>query len=475
MSLHIIPRPQDLTLLEGPAAVLSSAKILELAAAVRPEAPAAADRLAAFANEAAQGGSESAVEANPTLDFVLDDSLAPESFELVVTEGGVSIKAASAAGALYAANALIQAQRTPNAPAFSASSTPRYPNRGFMLDIARHFFGVKEIKQVIDIASTYNLNRLHLHLSDDQGWRIEIDGRPELTKLASANDADGGPGGFLNFDDYEEIQVYAALHGMTVIPEIDLPGHTNALLVAFPEASPDGKPREPYAGIEVGFSWVHLTSDDTWAILDDIVASLARRTHGEYLHLGGDEVLKVERPEYEEFMTRLGKLVTKHGKKMVAWHEVAGSELQDDTQVQFWTANFNLEKLATIADNPNVQVIASPAPHVYLDLKPVEDFPLGLTWAGLVPLKATFEWEPSEAVPVPAEMITGVESCLWTETIRTMDDITTMMLPRIAGVASVAWGSPRDFEEFAQALPTHARDWAAREVAFYRDPAVNWD
>lgn len=484
MALHLIPQPQTLENLSGTAPLITSFDLDAIADALTEWAPGAAHRLKDFARELA--ATEEGIEyvdddtftdedlPDFSMTAALKEGIAPEAFNLVVSPDELVLEASDANGALYAVNALIQALRSPDFTPFQASSAPRYPVRGTHLDVARHFFGVRDIKTVIDIASSYNLNRLHLHLSDDQGWRIEIDGRPELTKKASENDVDGGKGGYLNFDDYEEIQDYAALFGMEVVPEIDLPGHTNALLVAFSEASPDGLPREPYAGIEVGFSWVHLTSDFTWALLDDIIGSLARRTRSDYLHIGGDEVLKVDRPDYEQFMARLGALVEKHGKKVAAWHEAAGATLPHDSQLQFWTAEYNTDNLARLADDPTVTFIASPAPHTYLDLKPTADFPLGLVWAGLVDLKAAYDWEPSQEIPVPADKIVGVEACLWTETIRTIDDVTTMLLPRITGVASAAWGSPRIFDEYTAALPTHAKSWRELGYAFYEAPEVDW-
>lgn len=411
-----------------------------------------------------------------TINTTLNTDLTAESFQLTATRDHIALTAADQAGAFYAINALIQALRTPGVEGFTAHSTPTYPTRGVMLDLARHFFGVDTITSVIDVASAYGLNRLHLHLSDDQGWRIEIDGHPALTERASANDVDGGAGRYLTLADYEAIQEYAAAHAMIVVPEIDLPGHTHALQVAYPQVSPNGKPREPYAGIDVGFSWVHLTADATWELLDDIVGSLARTTHGEYLHVGGDEVKQVSRPEYEQFMGRLGELVAAHGKKLVVWQEAAGSPLPQGTQVQYWTHEFNQDNLAQLATHTGVEVIASPAYHTYLDLKPVPDFPLGLTWAGLVPLRAAYEWTPAAAMPViPSRMITGVETCLWTETIRTPHDIMTMLLPRLPAVASVAWGSPVDYPQFVHAIATHHHTWwHPNGWTHYPDPDVPW-
>ncbi|MFD2840223.1 family 20 glycosylhydrolase [Populibacterium corticicola] len=414
-------------------------------------------------------------ERDYTVSVTQDSSLAPESFSLSVTAGAIDLKAADARGALYAVNALIQAHNTPDLEYFEATSSPRYPVRGFSFDIARHFYTPAQIMQVIDIIAGYNINRLHLHLTDDQGWRIEIDGRQELTKIAAENDTSGGKGGYLTFSDYEDIQDYAALYGIEVVPEVDLPGHTNALLVAYPEISPDRKPRQHYCGTDVGFSWIDLTSDKTWEVLDDIIGSLARRTRSEYLHIGGDEVHQVGREEYEKFMSRLAELVTKHGKKVVAWHETAGATVPEGTQLQFWTAKFNTDNVAKLVNDPNVMVIASPAPHTYFDLRPEDDFHIGVDWAGLLPLRNTFEWEPQEAVPVPNSKIIGVEAAIWTEVIPTFEGLTALILPRIAGVASVAWGSPRIYDEFTASLPSHGRVWAEQGYEFYRSPDVNWD
>lgn len=470
---HIIPAPQVLTALSDEVLVIPPSTLGELAGQLESWAPGAAMRLHAFLES---GGAQNATSTTePLVSAVQSTELSPESFTLSAANSGLSLTAADSSGALYGVTALIQAIRTNEVLEFTATSSPAHSHRGFMLDISRHFFGVADIKATIDHASFYNLNRLHLHLSDDQGWRIEIEGRPKLTEIGGANDADGGPGGFLTLADYHEIQDYAENFGMTLVPEIDLPGHTHAMQVAYPESSPDPEPREHYAGIEVGFSFVHLTSDASWNLLEDIVASLAKHTRGQYLHMGGDEVMKVTRPDYEQFMARLGKLVTKYGKKMVLWQEGAGSDLPEGTQLQYWTEDDEENSLAKLENATGVELVVSIAKHAYLDLKPVEDFPLGLTWAGLLNVERAFSWVPAEAAPGAAHLITGVETCLWTETVRTLDDITTMMLPRLPAVASVAWGSTGSFEEFTEALTSHGRVWQEQGVAFYRDPAVNWN
>lgn len=309
----------------------------------------------------------------------------------------------------------------------------------------------------------------------DQGWRLEIEDRPLLVERASTNDVDGGAGGHLTLANYAHLQDYAEARHVTLVPEVDMPGHTHAAQVAYPQISPDGEPREPYAGIEVGFSTLHLTSPETWAFVDDVVGTLARHTRGPRLHLGGDEVHTLTAEQYAGFIVRLGAVVAQHGKQLVMWQEAAPAHLPPGTLLQFWTHGIDTSHLAQLARERDVRFIASPAPHAYLDLKHDESQELGLTWAGTVEVRDAYEWEPASVLPgVPADKIEGVEACLWTETLRTWDDITTMLLPRLPAVASVAWGSPRDTGTFLESLAVHGERWARDGVAFHRSPQVPW-
>lgn len=466
MTLPLLPAPRRLsvTTTDGPPA--SAATIAALVAALAPWAP----RAARLAGDLVPGGGP-----DVEVDALLDPALEPEGYELSITPAAWVLRAGSDAGAYRAVQTLHQAVRDGAVPTFTCADAPAYAVRGVMLDVARHFFPVATIERVIDLAAEYRFNELHLHLSDDQGWRIEIDGRPLLTEVASANDADGGAGGFLSHEDYRHLQEYALERHVVVVPEVDLPGHTHAAQVAYPEISPDGLVREHYAGIEVGFSSVHLTSDATWELVEDVVASLARDTLGDYLHLGGDETHTLQRGEYLTFIERLGRVALRYGKKLVLWQEAAGATLPPGTRLQYWTWEIETSHLAEAARTQGVVFVASPANRAYLDQRYTDDYPLGLAWAGTVGIDDAYSWDPVEELPgVPAAAVVGVEVCLWSETLRTEDEITTMLLPRLPALAEVAWGSPKDVDRLVASLARHGRWWEAQGIAFHRDPSVAW-
>ena len=472
MTLPLIPAPQSSTLRAGPGEPLTASHVDALADALAPWAPraaAAARRTLADLPRTPGGTVGVTVTATP------DPSLADEGYTLDLAAGSWTLTAADEAGAFWAVQSLAQLLRDGAVPDLQISDAPAYPVRGMMLDIARFYFGPDEIRRVIDLAASYRLNQLHLHLSDDQGWRLEIPSRPLLTKMSAAQDVAGGQGGYLTLEDYEQLQRYALDRHVVIVPEVDLPGHTHAAQVAYPEISPDGAEREPYIGTEVGFSSLHLTSDEAWDFVDDIVATLAEHTLGEYVHLGGDESLTLTREQYVTYMERLGAVAEKHGTKAVFWQEAAGAALPPGTRLQYWTSQIETDHIAQVARDHDVTFIASPASRAYLDQKYTADFPLGLAWAALVDVRDAYDWDPVAELPgVPAESVVGVEACLWTETPRSFDDLTTLVLPRLPAITSVAWGSPKDYPAFASALAQHGRWWDADGLVFYRSEQVDW-
>lgn len=475
MPHHVLPAPQALTLTGAPSAV-TAGTLETLTAALRSWAPRAAGRLERVTTDLEARGvlAPSGPDA-PRLSARLDPALPAEHYALDLRPETWELTAGDEAGAFWAVQTLAQVVAGGSVPEVVCQDGPAYPVRGFMLDLARHFLAVPDVERLIDLAATYRFNRLHLHLSDDQGWRVEIDGRPRLTSHASATAVGGGDGGFLTFADYEHLQQYAYDRHLELVPEVDLPGHTHAAQVAYPGISPDGAEREPYTGIEVGFSHVHLTSPATWDFVEDVVASLAARTRGRYLHLGGDEAHTLERDEYVAFVERLGEVVDRHGKLLVMWQEAAGARLPAGTQIQYWTREVAGDHLGDVARTQGVQFVASPGHHAYLDQKYHPGYPLGLEWAAHVELRDAYDWDPADALPgVPAEAIAGVEACLWSETVRTLDDVTTLVLPRLVALAEVAWGSPRDWPRFAEAVAVHGRSWDADGLAFHRSPQIDW-
>ena len=400
-----------------------------------------------------------------------------ESYRLDVTAAGVRAGAPAPAGLFYAVQTLRQLlppaieSATPQPgpwplPAGHISDGPRFAWRGLMLDVARHFFAPDDVKRVIDLAAAYKLNRLHLHLSDDQGWRIEIASWPDLARVGGQTAAGGGPGGFYTQAQYADLVAYAAARHVTVVPEIDMPGHSNAALAAYPELNADGQARPPYTGIEVGFSSLAIDREITYRFIEDVIGELAALTPGDYLHIGGDEALATAREEYLRFIARVEAIVNAHGKRAVGWEEIAQGRLAATTIAQHWASGH-----AVAAAAQGAKVILSPAPRVYLDMKYDAATPLGLQWAGFVPVRAAYDWEPATHLPgVDEAALLGVEAALWSETLTTLDDVTTMLLPRLPGVAEVAWSAPgRDWDDFRRRLAAHAPRWERMGLAFRRE------
>jgi hexosaminidase len=356
-------------------------------------------------------------------------------------------------------------------PAGRIVDRPRYQWRAAMLDVARHFFDVASVRRYIDLLALHKINRLHLHLSDDQGWRIEIAGWPNLTAHGSGTAVGGGPGGFYTKQDYAAIVAYARDRFIVVVPEIDMPGHTNAALASYPELTCDGRAPALYSGIEVGFSAFCVEKEVTYRFIDDVVREIAAMTPGPYFHIGGDEVKTLTPGQYRQFIERVQPIVEKHGKQAIGWDEVAHATLRPSTIVQYWRPD------ASITPAPGTRLILSPAHKVYLDMKYDATTVPGLKWAGLVDVAVPYEWDPATLLPgVQPDSLLGVEAPIWSETLVTMADVEFMAFPRLAAVAEVAWSpqAGRQWSEFRGRLGAQAPRWSALGVNAYWSPAIDW-
>lgn len=475
MPIPVLPAPLHATSTDGPGSRLQVTDIDALVDSLAPWAPRAATLAARLAEHVPPTDAAAQPSAPVAVVTALDEALPAEGYTLSLTPQQWTLRASDETGAFWAVQSLTQLVRDGDVPVVEISDHPAYAVRGVMLDISRFFLGPDSIKKVIDLASAYKLNILHLHLTDDQGWRLEIENRPLLTELASGTDVGGGTGGFLSIAEFEDLQDYAEARHVTIVPEIDLPGHSHAAQIAYPEISPDGQPREPYLGVEVGFSALHLSSDDSWGFVDDVIASVAKHTRGEYIHLGGDESLTLTDEEYRVYMERLAQVGAKYGKKLTFWQEASVAQLPAQSRLQFWDRRIKTEHMAAVATEQGVDFIASPSTRAYLDQKYTADFALGQDWARLIEVQDAYDWDPVAELPnIPQASIVGVEACLWTETVRSFDDATMLILPRLPALASVAWGSPKDFPAFASALAQHGPWWAGDGLAFHRTETIAW-
>lgn len=431
-----------------------------------------------------------------------------EGYGISVTDTSITVSAGDAAGLFYAAHTLGQLI-TPEGdgwviPATEIEDRPRFAYRGVMLDVARHFFAVDTIKAYIDRAAALKLNHLHLHLSDDQGWRLELTRHPLLTQLASATEVGGGQGGFYTQDDYREIVGYAASRHMIVVPEIDVPGHTHAVGVAYPELAEapvlsehvrevvrefGGElptPGVPYDGMAVGFSSLKIHDERTYAFLSEVFEEVAELTPGPYIHLGGDEALGTAPEDFATFIARTAGIVAATGKTPVAWHEAgAVAGLPSGMIGQYWgftTPADGHDAAALAFVEHGGRVILSPSDAVYLDMKYDASTALGLTWAnGPTSIARAYDWEPTAVIADLDEAgVLGVEAPLWTETIRNLADIETMAFPRIAAAAEIAWSpAPSDCEErtwesFRTRVGALGPLWASEGIGFFASPEIDW-
>jgi hexosaminidase len=365
-------------------------------------------------------------------------------------------------------------------PGVEVQDSPRFAWRGTMLDVARHFFTVEQVERYIDLAALYKINTLHLHLSDDQGWRIAIDGWPRLATYGGSTAVGGGKGGYYTQADYTQIVRYAADRYMTVVPEIDGPGHTNAALASYARLNCDGKAPPLYTGTDVGFSSWCIAKSVTYELLDDVLGQLARLTPGPYLHVGGDEAHSTTPADYATFIERVGPIVSEYGKKMAGWNEIGAAKIPAGSVAQYWSTAKGSEKDTQTARDAVAQeakIVMSPANHAYLDIKYDAGTPLGQDWAGLVEVRDSYDWDPATLVDGVAEKdVLGVEAPLWSETIATNDDIDYMTFPRLPAIAEIGWSpqAERSWTGFRPRLAAQGPRWSAMSVNYYRSPQVPW-
>ncbi|GAA5095004.1 beta-N-acetylhexosaminidase [Microbacterium yannicii] len=438
-----------------------------------------------------------------------------ESYRISVDEASVVVTGADAAGLFYGVQTLGQLIARDGSewmvPAVTIEDAPRFAYRGVMLDVARHFHPVETVKGYIDRAAALKFNALHLHLTDDQGWRIQLESRPELTARASATAVGGDAGGFYSKADYREIVEYAASRHMIVVPELDMPGHTHAVGLAYPELAEDPTisdemresisdhgGEEPlsgvaYEGTAVGFSSLKTRDEATYDFVADVFGELAAMTPGPYLHFGGDESLSTASEDFAAFVTRASDIIADLGKTPVAWHEAgaAAGGLADTTVGQYWGFRTPQDgagdKARAFVDNGG-QLILSPADAIYLDMKyppastDVAAPELGLTWAnGPTSVERAYSWEPSDVIGgIDDSGILGVEAPLWTETIRTAADIDTMAFPRAAAAAEAAWSPAtgashlRTWASFRERVGALGPLWTSMRIDFHPSEEIPW-
>jgi hexosaminidase len=407
-----------------------------------------------------------------------------EGYELTITKELLTLSASGPEGLFHGVQTIrqllparIELSSKQNGPWEIATGTitdyPVYSYRGAMLDVARHFFGVNDVKRFIDFLAFYKMNVLHLHLSDDQGWRIEIKSWPELAIRGGSTQVGGGKGGYYTQDQYSDIVKFAKEHYIMVIPEIDMPGHTNAALASYPELNCNGKATKLYTGREVGFSTLCTNKEITYKFIDDVIGELAALTPGPYIHIGGDESNATKKEDYIPFINRVQDIVLEHGKQVLGWDDIAIAGLKPNAVAQHWSNVKN----ANMAVGKGAKILMSPSRKTYLDMQYDKTTPLGLHWAGYLEIDSAYKWDPATLVPgVGRENVLGIEAPLWTETISNMDQIEYMVFPRLPGYAEIGWtpSSARNWEEYKVRLGNQGERFKAMDINFYPSVLVPW-
>ncbi len=496
----VLPRPRVLTALDGAFTLTSETRL----AADEPLA-AAAHLLRSVVGRATGFALDNAPDAS--IELRVDDTLAAEGYRLRVSPDAVRIEAATETGALWAVQTLLQllpaavhrAAPLPgirwSIPAVAIEDEPRFAWRGAMLDVARHFLPVREVLRFIDLLALHRLNTLHLHLTDDQGWRIEILRYPRLTEFGSwrpesqvgAGETagfDGRPhGGFYRQDDIREIVAYAAARGITVVPEIELPGHAQSALAAYPELGVTGESVQTWTEWGINHN-VFNVEESTIEFLCHVFDEVVELFPSPFVHVGGDECPKDQwraDPRTQErmrelgvadehalqswFISRIGAHLASRGKRLLGWDEILEGGLAEGATVLSWRGWAG----AIAAARAGHDVIACPEDTVYLDYRQSDDpaEPIPVATVTTVADVYAFDPVPPELTAEQARHVLGGQANIWTEHADSPRTIDYLAFPRLSALAEALWTTePRDLAEFESRLPRHLQRLDALGVEY---------
>ena len=492
----VIPTPMSVSSSVGPFQIRNSTVIEASGAAAE-----VADQLRSFLrpatglplprrNSAASNVIRLKIAANP--------SLGPEGYELNVSPVGVEIRSSTTTGLFYgvqslrqllpvSAFGLKQSNDAWTVPAVHIVDKPRFGWRGLMLDVGRHFFPKSTVFKFIDLMAMHKLNSLHLHLTEDQGWRIEIKKYPKLTEVGSIrkesmlgpysdNKMDGTPHkGYFTQEDIREIVAYAGRNHINVVPEIEMPGHCQAALAAYPELGNTNQKLEVFTRWGVNPN-VYNADDKTISFLQDVLTEVMDLFPSKFIHVGGDEVPKKQWKESERaqslmkqrglkteeeiqawFIRQMDTFLIKHGRRLVGWDEILEGGLAKSSTVMAWRG----EKFGITAAKEGHDVVMAPTTYAYFDFyqsrnRASEPLAIG----GFLPLETVYGYDPvpAELTPNEAKHVLGAQAQLWSEYIGTPDKLEYMAFPRACALADAVWRMPnnKDFPKFREKLGVQA-------------------
>ena len=427
----------------------------------------------------------------------VDPSLEKEEYRLKVTRSGITVRGGSGQGVFHGLQSLrqvlVECKDAGALPLMTVEDRPFFGYRGMMLDVCRHFSTVDEVKEFIDILSMHKVNTFHWHLTDDQGWRLEIKKYPQLTEIGSVrketlvghsrtsktyDNTPYGKGCWFSHDQVREIIDYAAARGIEVIPEIDLPGHMQAALVAYPELGCTGGPYEVWCRWGISKDVLCAGKESTMKFLEDVLSEVADLFPSRYIHIGGDECPKVrwencpvcqakikelglkddDEHTAEQYlqsyvMRRMSDFLGTKGKRIIGWDEILEGNVAPDATIMSWRGTKGGEAAVKLGHD----VIFAPNSYCYFDsyqVKDTENEPLAI--GRYVPVEKVYSFEPTTKDMTDEEKshILGVQANMWTEYIVTNEYLEYMLLPRLSALSEVQWCEPdnRDYSRFLEEM-----------------------
>ena len=521
----VVPLPQEVTLTNGNPFVLSpSTKIFY------PEGndkmKKNAEFLASYIKEIT--GYELATatgQPGKGISLVIDQSIQnPEGYQLTVSDNGIRIAGSTDAGVFYGIQTLRKSipataqGMNVELPAATINDYPRFAYRGMMLDVSRHFFPVDSVKTYLDILALHNQNTFHWHLSDDQGWRIEIKKYPKLAEIGGQLPNNGRKGGYYTQEEFKDLINYAKERFITIIPEVDIPGHTAAVFAAYPDFKNAVKFKTKVNIPGQAFNALDVDDPKAMQFTEDVIAELAALAPGNYIHIGGDEAIGLPHDKFVRFINKTREIVLKNGKKMVGWQETARADISEGDVIQHWIylkqknedsskkkdnipaeykeimalfAEFMKEapKDPGLGISKKAKVILSPSGYVYLDhkyLEPSADSTqnaeqerLGMAAYEKQTIQEMYDWDPMTFNPTvenPQKDVAGIEAAIWCETITNFRDLQFLLMPRLAGVAEKGWSKVENthWDEYKVRLGAQAPLWEKADWNYFKSSLVDW-
>ena len=508
-NLDVIPQPQEIVLARDTTPFIIDRSTTIVYPATNEKMHRTADFLATFIKE--MTGTEVRVsdkeKSSNAIILAVDSTMGhPEGYKLQITPEKVLLTGGSEAGVFYGIQTIHKAlpilkdgKVAAALPAGTVTDFPRFRYRGFMIDVGRHFFPVSYLKQMMDLMALHNINYFHWHLTEDQGWRIEIKKYPKLTEIGSKRDStiidwetkkfDGKPhSGFYTQDEAREIVRYAADRFITVVPEIDLPGHTTAALASYPELGCTGGPYKVLCSFGVFPDVLCAGNDQTLQFTKDVLDEIMDIFPSEYIHIGGDECPKSRwekcpkcqakikelgikaLPKHSKenqlqtyFMSELEKEINAHGRRMLGWDEVLEGGLTPNSTIMSWRGiQGGIE-----AARQHHDVIMTPIQRLYFSNPRINKM-TGFEWMNRV---YNFEPVPAELTDAEKKFVIGTQGCIWTEWTADSTKMEWQILPRMAALSEIQWTLPehKNFERFMERLPEMLKIYSSLDYGYRED------